>query len=174
MAVDAAGNVYIADNGDNAIKECNPATQQVTTLALRELPYAVAVDASGKVYFTETDAYAIKVYNPSTEQVSTLVSSGLAPPAVWPWTRRATSTSPTPGNAIMEYVAATSQVVTLVPGLNAPLDVAADASGNVYIADTMNFAIKERPRAFVPAARSVKEQRLAPIRSCRCSRLRKG
>ena len=32
VAVDAAGNVYIADSGNNAIKEWNATTQHVTTL----------------------------------------------------------------------------------------------------------------------------------------------
>ena len=32
VAVDGAGNVYIADTGDNAIKEWNATTQTVTTL----------------------------------------------------------------------------------------------------------------------------------------------
>ena len=62
MAVDAAGNVYIADTGNNAIKEWNASTQQVTTLVSSGLngPQGVAVDAAGNVYIADSGNNAIK------------------------------------------------------------------------------------------------------------------
>ena len=56
VAVDGAGNVYIADTGNNAIKEWNATTQQVTTLVSSGLsdPNGVAVDAAGNVYIADT------------------------------------------------------------------------------------------------------------------------
>ena len=55
MAVDGSGNVYIADDGNNAIKEWNAATQTVNTLASSGLggPFGVAVDGLGNVYYTD-------------------------------------------------------------------------------------------------------------------------
>ena len=48
--MDASGNVYIADTGNNAIKEWNAATQTVSTLVSSGLnyPYGVAVDGVGQ------------------------------------------------------------------------------------------------------------------------------
>ena len=56
MAVDSSGNVYIADYGDNAIKEWNAATQPVAALVSAGLngPRGVAVDSSGNVYIADT------------------------------------------------------------------------------------------------------------------------
>ena len=50
VAVDASGNVYIADPNDNAIKEWNAATQTLSTLISSGLnnPYGVAVDGCGQ------------------------------------------------------------------------------------------------------------------------------
>ena len=55
VAVDGAGNVYIADTGNNAIKEWKPRLEQVTTLVSSGLtnPYGVAVDGAGNVYFAD-------------------------------------------------------------------------------------------------------------------------
>ena len=79
VAVDAAGNVYIADTGNNAIEEWNATTQQVSTLVSTGLnhPESVAVDAAGNVYIADVDNNAIKEWNASTQQLTTLVSSGL-------------------------------------------------------------------------------------------------
>ena len=78
MAVDGSGNVYIADTGNNAIKEWNAATQngQHPGLLGAESPDGVAVDGSGNVYIADTGNNAIKEWNAATQTVSTLVSSG--------------------------------------------------------------------------------------------------
>ena len=62
MAVDGAGNVYIADTSNNAIKEWNAATNTVTTLVSSGLSYpsGVAVDGAGNVYIADTYNSAIK------------------------------------------------------------------------------------------------------------------
>ena len=62
MAVDGAGNVYIADTGNNAIKEWVAASNTVTTLVSSGLifPHGVAVDGAGNVYIADTGNNAIK------------------------------------------------------------------------------------------------------------------
>jgi sugar lactone lactonase YvrE len=82
VAVDAAGNIYIADTGDNAIKERNASTGTVSTLVSGlNGPQGVAVDGAGNVYIADTGNNAIKEWNASTGTVSTLVSSGLNQPS---------------------------------------------------------------------------------------------
>ncbi len=82
VAVDGAGNVYIADSANHAIKEWSPATQTVTTLVSSGLynPTGVAVDGAGNVYIGDTANTAIKEWSPATQTVTTLVSSGLSYP----------------------------------------------------------------------------------------------
>ena len=80
--MDASGNVYIADTGNDAIKEWNAATQTVSTLVSSGLidPAGVAVDGSGNVYIADSGDNAIKEWNAATQTLSTLVSSGLNHP----------------------------------------------------------------------------------------------
>ncbi|HUP03454.1 MAG TPA: BACON domain-containing carbohydrate-binding protein, partial [Bryobacteraceae bacterium] len=145
-AVDSSGNVYLADQGNAAIKEWTASTQQISTLVSSlSSPAGVAVDGAGNVYFADSVANTISEWNAGTTQVTALVSTGLSSP-----TGVALDTSGNVyfadqgNNAIKEWVASTQQVTTLVSsGLNAPTGVAVDILGNVYFADKSNNAIKE-------------------------------
>jgi len=94
VAVDGAGNVYIADSGDNTIEEWNATSHQVTTLVSGLAnPQGVAVDGAGNVYIADFGTSAIKEWNATNHTVTTLASGlnnlrGVAVPA--------TSTSPMP------------------------------------------------------------------------------
>ena len=82
VAVDAAGNIYTADNGFDIVYEWNAATGQVSPLISSGLssPYGVAVDGSGNVYIADSGNYAVKEWNAVTGQVTALSSSGLSGP----------------------------------------------------------------------------------------------
>jgi hypothetical protein len=59
--VDGAGNVFIADEDNNALKEWSAATQTVSPLVSGlNFPYGVAVDGSGNVFFADTENNAIQ------------------------------------------------------------------------------------------------------------------
>ena len=79
VAVDGAGNVYIADTDNNAIKKWTAANNTVTTLVSSGLkrPQGVAVDGAGNVYIADTGNNAIKEWTAANSNVTTLVSSGL-------------------------------------------------------------------------------------------------
>jgi NHL repeat len=72
--VDGAGNVYIADTYDNAIKEWTVANSNVTTLVSSGLshPRGVAVDGAGNVYVADSSHDAIKEWTPANNNVTTL------------------------------------------------------------------------------------------------------
>ena len=82
MAVDAAGNVYVADTYDDAINEWNASTQAVTTLVSSALagPTGVAVDAAGNVYVVNQGDGTLKEWQAATQTVTTLIASGLNQP----------------------------------------------------------------------------------------------
>jgi sugar lactone lactonase YvrE len=147
VAVDGAGNLYVANYGSNAIEEWNASTQQLTTLVSSGLshPWAVAVDGAGNVYIADYGNSAIKEWNATTQQVSTLVSAGVAQPqGVAVDGPGNVYFADSGNNAIKEWYAATQQVTTLVStGLSVPQGVAVDGAGNVYFADSANGAIKE-------------------------------
>jgi streptogramin lyase len=63
LAVDASGNVFVADQGNNAVKEVLAAGGYTTVNVLGsgfDRPTAVAVDASGNVFCIDADRTAVK------------------------------------------------------------------------------------------------------------------
>jgi sugar lactone lactonase YvrE len=129
VAVDAAGNVYVADFGNNQIREINVTTGATTTLAggsksgsangtgtaaLFNGPAGVAVDATGNVYVADFNNNLIRKIAPGGI-VTTLAGSSA-------------------GKANGTGTAAT---------FNGPRGVAVDAAGNVYVADANNNLIRE-------------------------------
>jgi streptogramin lyase len=129
LAVDAAGNVYVADAGNDAIRKI--ATDgTVTTLAGNgspgkgngtgrsasfNSPFGIAVDAAGNVYVADSGNNLIRKITPGGV-VSTFAGSGL---------RGA-------GNG-----AGTSSA------FNTPAGLAIDATGNIYVSDEGNNQIRE-------------------------------
>jgi serine/threonine protein kinase, bacterial len=125
IAVDSAGNVYVAQNNSNLIRKINGATGATTTLAgdgtagyldgltgaLSQFsnPQDVAVDAAGNVYVADADNNRIRKIDQTTGIVSTLAGNGTA-----------ASTNGTTGSA---------------SSFNYPVGLALDASGNLYVGE---------------------------------------
>src|SRR5664280_1844808 len=141
VAVDAAGNVYIADTDNNVVEKVTAggqlsvfagngtpgaATKGPATSSPLFYPFGVAVDAAANVYIADTDNNVVEKVT-AAGQLSVLAGNG------------------TPG-------AATEGPATNSP-LNYPTGVAVDAAANVYIADYTNSRVeKVTPAATVPAA----------------------
>ncbi|HYF49282.1 MAG TPA: hypothetical protein VEJ63_07750 [Planctomycetota bacterium] len=146
VAVDASGNVYIADAGNQRIRKVN-AAGTISTLA-SGIPYCVGltVDSSGNVY--ATGAFSQRVYKITPGgSVSVLAGSGVAGFA--DGAANSAQFSRPQGIAVdgsgNVYVAdavnkrirkiAGGVVSTIVSGLSRPTDVAVDSAGDLYIAD---------------------------------------
>jgi sugar lactone lactonase YvrE len=128
VAVDAHGNVYVADGGDsNRIRRIDPAGTVATFAGGREgfadgvggaaafhTPSALAMDRSGNLYVADTGNHAIRKITPDGG-VTTLAGNGK------------------PGFA--DGIGAGAQ-------FNGPVGLAIDAKGIVYVADTYNDRIR--------------------------------
>ncbi len=131
VAVDAAGNLYIADFMNNRIRKVTKGV--IATIAGNgtiafsggngsplgaqlNLPQGVAVDDNGNLYIA--DSASNRVFKVSHGVVTTIAGNGAA------------------GFSGDNGPAANAQ-------LNSPQGVAIDASGNVYITDTMNNRIRK-------------------------------
>lgn len=132
VAVDAAGNVYVADNGDNRIRVINPSGIITTiagsatygfsgdggpsTLAKLYYPQGIAVDGTGNVYICDLNNNRIRMINTSGI-INSIVGDGTA------------AFSGDGGPAVLAEI-------------NQSTGVAIDPAGNIYIADNNNNRIR--------------------------------
>ena len=129
LAVDASGNVFVADNNNNQIREITIAGM-VTTVAGSDSigavdgigaaayffgPTGVALDKSGNLFVSDAGNNLIRKVIPSTGQVSTIAGND------------------NPGANNGALLSAT---------FNNPSGIALDASGNIYVADLLNGLIR--------------------------------
>lgn len=130
VAVDSAGNIYIADGGDHTVRKVTP-DGSVSTLAgssglagsndgaasdARFLyPAAIAVDAAGNVYVTDSGSHTVRK----------ITAGGV------------TTIAGTPG------VAGHADGVGTAALFYAPQGIAVDGAGNVYVSDTNNSTLRK-------------------------------
>lgn len=128
LALDGAGNLYVADTGNHAIRKVSP-EGLVSTLvggapgfadgkparARLNGPTGLAVDAVGNVYVADTGNHAIRLVSPLGE-VSTLAGTGK------------------PG-----YLEGTGKTAMF----RGPRHLCLGAGGTLYVADTGNFRIRK-------------------------------
>ena len=131
LALDSAGNLYIADSGNNVIRKVSGRTIETVagsgkcgsftdgipaTSASLCNPFGVAIDAGGNLYIADTNSSAIRKVSGG---ILTTVAGG--------------------GNSLS---LGGEQPATSV-SLNFPYAIAVDAAGDLYIADTGNAAIRK-------------------------------
>jgi sugar lactone lactonase YvrE len=133
--LDTAGNLYVADRYSYRVRKIDGTTRTIVTIAgsgadessgdggpatsAGVLPDDLAVDGRGNLYIAEGESRRIRKVNLSTGIIST-VASGAGPIG-----------------GLNEQVPATAA------GLGAALRIAADASGNVFIADAGNRRVRQ-------------------------------
>ncbi len=192
LAVDASGDLFIADTGNNVIREVVQATGTIITVAgtgttgysgdggaatAAQLngPHGVAVDASGDLFIADTGNNAIREVVQATGIIVTVAGTGTAgysgdggaaasaqlngPYDVAIGPSGNLFIADTGNNVIREVVQATGTIITVAgtgsagysgdgaaatsAQLNGPVSIAVDANGNLFIADAGNNAIRE-------------------------------
>lgn len=130
MALDAAGNLYVADTGNHVIRKVRPdgwvttlagsgATGSVDALgtsASFNAPSGVAVDPNGNVYVADTFNHRIRLISP-TGSVSTLAGTA--------------------------SVGSLNATIGTDATFDQPWGITLDSSGNVYVSDFNNNLIRK-------------------------------
>ena len=134
LAVDAQGNLYIADTGNQVVRRVDAATKQITTVAgtssigyngdnkaalsaLLNYPAGLAVDAQGNLFIADSLNHRIRRVDAVTKQITTVAGNG---------------TAGFSGDGGL----ATDAM------LNNPISVWIDAQGNLFVADRDNQRVR--------------------------------
>jgi sugar lactone lactonase YvrE len=171
VAADAAGNVYVADTGNHAIRKIAPGGL-VSTLAGRAgafghadgrgaaasfaFPFGVAADGAGNVYVADTFNNTVRRIAPDGA-VTTLAgragaaghTDGAGSEARFDAPRGiATDVAGNvyvaeANNRALRKITPWGNVSTLASDFDAPLGVAADAAGNLYVADGDSYTVRK-------------------------------
>jgi serine/threonine protein kinase, bacterial len=153
LAVDASGNIYVVDNGNNAIRKITP-DGVVSTLAGSgatgsangtgksasfNSPFGIAIDAAGNVYVADSGNNLIRKITPDGV-VSTFAGSG---------------------------VKGAGNGTGAAASFNTPAGLAVDAAGNIYVSDENNNLIRKISTAGAVTTIAVKSTKSLARRSDR-------
>ena len=135
VAVDSSGNLFIADTGNNVVREVNCSTGLITTVAGNgvcgfsgdgcaatsaelDAPTGVAVDAAGDLFIADCGNNVVREVIHATGLITTVAGNGVG------------------GYSGDGYAAASAE-------FNVPSAVAVDTAGDLFIADSGNNVIRE-------------------------------
>jgi hypothetical protein len=144
VATDAAGDVFIADSGNNRVIEITPSGTQTTIGSGLSDPDGVATDAAGDVFIADTGNNRVVEVTPSA--VQTTIASGLGDPtAVAADAAGDVFVAEADNNQVVEIAPSGAQttVSTQFAPAGTPQGVATDAEGDVFIAYTTNDEVVE-------------------------------
>ena len=154
VAMDASGDVFIADSGDGGIAELTAASGYITNNFHSGFnkPTGVAVDGAGNVFVADPGNNAVKeiLVASGSEPFRSLSGSFNAPWAVAVDASGNVFVADSGNNAVKEIplgCVTSSCVSTLGSGFNSPQGIALDGAGNIFVGDSGNHAVKEITKA---------------------------
>ena len=142
LAVDAAGNLYVANTDNNTVSELNPAGQVIATLSGFNGPFGLAVDSAGNLYVANAGGDTVSELNPGGQVIATV--SGFSGPAGLAFDSAGNLyvVNSTAGTVSKVTLTPTPVVSTFASGFVEPFGLAFDA-GNLYVANADNDTVSK-------------------------------
>ena len=144
VAVDASGDVYVANLGNNTVSKFLPGAS-TPSLTLTGLDYAssMAFDSSGNLFVVDGYGSSISEFTPgATTPTATL--TGLSNPldlAFGP--DGSLYVGNTTSNTVSKFAPGATTAGTILTGLNDPVYLAFDSSGDLYVANESGNTVSE-------------------------------
>ena len=148
IAVDGAGNIYVADTFDNRVLMYTPSGMDYTVGTGFNIPYAVAVDGARNVYVADTKNAQVEKIDATGAE--TIFASGFVYPEgvsvdsagnVYVADNATPSgVGQTPAGIVFKYTPSGAQSI-VASGLLDPSSTAVDAAGNVYATGASNTTL---------------------------------
>jgi sugar lactone lactonase YvrE len=139
VAVDAAGDVYVADIDLQEVFKVTPEGKETTVGTGLEVPGGVAVDGAGNVYIA--DSQAAEVFKVTPDGVQTTVGSNFQYPSGIAVDGEGNVYVSDPFIDAVFKITPSGKMTMVGSGYNTPDGVAVDSAGNVYVADPFNQAV---------------------------------
>jgi hypothetical protein len=144
VAIDASGDLFISDTGNQRVREVNAQTGVITTIAgngtyghsgnggaatdaMIGNPQQLALDSSRNLYIAEQGASVIAKVNLSTGIISTVAGNGTTGPGV----------------TLTDSVVKGDGGPATMAQLSSPQGVVLDPAGNIFIADSNNQRVRK-------------------------------
>jgi sugar lactone lactonase YvrE len=146
LAVDGAGNLYIADTGNNRVLEVPPggSPQSIGASGLNN-PAGLAVDRMGNLYIADVGNNRV-VELPSGGGTPRTVGTGLSTPIGLAVDGAGNLyIADTGNNRVVEVPAGGGPQTTVASGLFSPQGLAVDGQGTLYIVDSGNNRLVKLP-----------------------------
>ncbi len=131
LAFDAAGNLYVANFGDNTVNKVTPAGA-VSTFTDVIQPWGLAFDAAGNLYVSSDSGTVSKV---TPAGVDTIFASGIIEASGLAFDGAGNLYVAAPFTRAVDVVTPTGAVSTFASGFNSPEYVAFDPAGNLYVSN---------------------------------------
>ena len=144
VAADVSGNIYVADYGNQAIKEI-PAGggAPVTLLTGFTTGIGIAVDVAGNLYVADASNTTVNKYLAGTTTPIAIGTGFSSPYGIAVDAKGNVYVADYGNNAVDKIPAGGGTPVSIGSGFATPTGVAVDAAGNVYVADYGNHLVKE-------------------------------
>jgi sugar lactone lactonase YvrE len=152
IAVDARGDLYVADTFNNRVVELPAGGEPATTVGTGlSFPADVALDPTGHIYIADTGNDRIVKLSPSGNGQTTVAGGLNSPSGLVVDASGDIFVSDSASGRVVELPVAGGTQTTVASGLGFPTGVGIDAAGNVIVADSANNRVVRVPVGGGPA-----------------------